>query len=508
MKKTGFKLLPLLLCGAMATTARGQSFTPITESYEYPDNEPAPCHPVPHPRQLEWNKTEFYAFFHYGMNTYTGKEWGTGNESESTFAPTKDPDTEQWLKVAQSAGMKGGIAVVKHHDGFCLWPTESTSHCVSSCSSTIAKNVNIPKTFAEAAQKLGMKYGFYVSPWDMSSASYGQSTYVTNVFLKQCTELAKYGDDQFEMWFDGANGGTGYYGGSYSTTRSVDASTYYDVPNLRDSIHNLCPNMVMWGVGEEARWIGNEEGYAGETNWAMMNRGKNEENQRNSGVENGWFWEPGESDAKATTNGWFWNSSQGERTPERLFQMYLETVGRNSTLILNLPPNKDGEIAAATVNTMQQLGELLKTRLGTDLARTATIKADKEREAGTNRNYLATNMIDGKSDTTYWATNDGETTATITLQWDSDQTLHYVMLQEEVAKGQRVKKFSIETSTDGSSWITRGGSIATTTIGYKRIIPLNGSTSASYSSAVTAKYVRIKILDSRACPLIHTISVY
>jgi alpha-L-fucosidase len=157
---------------------------------------------------------------------------------------------------------------------------------------------------------------------------------------------------------------------------------------------------------------------------------------------------------------------------------------------------------------MQQLGELLKTRLGTDLARTATIKADKEREAGTNRNYLATNMIDGKSDTTYWATNDGETTATITLQWDSDQTLHYVMLQEEVAKGQRVKKFSIETSTDGSSWITRGGSIATTTIGYKRIIPLNGSTSASYSSAVTAKYVRIKILDSRACPLIHTISVY
>lgn len=311
-----------------------------------PENTPRPVFPVPSRRQMLWNETEFYAFFHYGMDTYTGKEWGDGTEDEATFAPTRVPDPAQWLRVAKQAGMKGGIAVVKHHDGFCLWPTKTTDHSVLNSATETARKTNIPRDFARAARKLKMKYGFYVSPWDLSSIYWGEKdsqgrytdNYAKKVFFPQCVELAQYGSDQFEMWFDGATGGdhAGYYGGAYGgkgTTgrRTIDnAQTFYDIPNLRDSIHKLLPNVVMWGVGGEVRWIGNEAGHAGETCWAM---GSGE-----SGNADAWRWNPGESDAKATTGGWFWKKNEKVLSAERLFQMYLETVGRNATLILNLPP--------------------------------------------------------------------------------------------------------------------------------------------------------------------------
>lgn len=326
-----------LTAAAFILSASAEELTLVTQTVEYPDNEPAPCHPVPTPRQIKWQETEFYAFFHYGMNTYTNLEWGMGNENPNRFAPTEVPDPAQWLRAVKAAGMKGGIAVVKHHDGFCLWPTETTTHRCTSSSNENAKATNIPRDFAKAAKELGLKYGFYISPWDRNSAFYGTDKYVKDVFMKQCDELAQYGSDQFEMWFDGANGGSGYYGGA-NDTRSVDESTYYDIPNLRDYVHSIAPDCLMWGVGGEARWIGNESGYAGETNWAMMERGAASEiSNRETGQEEGWIWLPGESDAKATSAGWFWHSNQTDLSAERLFQMYLETVGRNATLILNIP---------------------------------------------------------------------------------------------------------------------------------------------------------------------------
>ena len=513
MKKIYTLLSALCLTAAVPGTMSAQSsnFKLVEESVSNPDNTPAPVFPVPSDRQLKWNETEFYGFFHYGMNTYTNEEWGSGMERETVFAPTKKPNPEQWLQVAQSAGMKGGIAVVKHHDGFCLWPTQTTEHCVRN-SSGYGKETNIPKDFAEAARKLNMKYGFYVSPWDMSSPYWGKKDsngnytdeYAKLVFLPQCVELAKYGNDQFEMWFDGATGGdhAGGYG-SYTSSqkRTIDnAQTYYDIPNLRDSIHNLLPDCVMWGVGGEARWIGNESGWAGETCWSM---GDSE-----SGDENGWEWHPGESDAKATTGGWFWKQNESVLSADRLFQMYLETVGRNATLILNLPPDKSGELPAATVSRMEDLGKMLKERLGTDLAPKATITVSEERKAGANRTYVATNMTDDNKDT-YWATNDGTTSATITLTWDQLTTVRYVMLMEYIKLGQRVKSFTVETSTNGQDFTKRATGIQTTTVGYKRIIPLNGSTSDSYSgSGYRVKALRITINDAKACPLIHTLSVY
>ncbi len=486
--------------------AQTNGMTVIQQSLTNADNEPAPVFPVPSDRQLKWQRTEFYAFFHYGMNTYTDKEWGNGDEDVNLFAPTAVPDPEQWLESVKAAGMKGGIAVVKHHDGFCLWPTETTTHNISQSSSANAKGVNIPELFAKAAQKLGMKYGFYVSPWDRNNAHYGDSTYVKDVFLKQCAELAQYGTDQFEMWFDGANGGSGYYGGK-NTTISIDRDTYYDVPNLRDSIHKVCPNIILWGVGGEARWIGNEQGWAGETNWCTENRGYAPEKNGMYGTEDGWYWLPGEADAKFTDAGWFWHSGCKPLTAERTFQMYLETVGRNATLILNCPPDKSGKLPNNQVTALKKFGDLLKARLGTNLAKTAKVTADDIRSKGANRNYETTNLTDEDPDT-YWATDDGKTKATITFEWDSPQTLRYVSLQEYVKLGQRVKSFDVQYSTDGTSWQSLGGSIQKTTIGYKRIIPLNGSTVSSYGDGYQAKALRIIINDAKACPCLSEIGIY
>lgn len=504
MKKHSF----LLALGLLVAAPMAAQLDLITEAPANPDNEPAPVHPLPHPRQVKWMQTEFYAFYHYGMNTFTGQEWGNGDEAESRYAPTAMPNPRQWLEAAQSAGMKGGIAVVKHHDGFCLWPTATTEHSIKNAGNANGKNANIPELFGQAARDLGMKYGFYISPWDRNSAYYGDGTdrYVTNVFLKQCQELAQYGDDQFEMWFDGANGGTGYYGGA-GGNRSIDRATYYDVPNLRDMVHSISPDCVLWGVGGEARWIGNEAGWAGTTNWCTDSRedGKDQSNA-SEGNENGWMWLPGESDAKATNGGWFWHSGEGVTSAERLFQMYLETVGRNATWILNLPPDKSGSLPAATVNRMKELGNLLTQRLGTNLAEGAKVTAENTRAKGNTRTYDASNVIDGSLDT-YYATEDGVNTATITIELPTAKTIHYVLLQEHIQLGQRVKAFTIETSTNGTTWTKFGGSVPTTTIGYKRIIPQSGSTS-SYGSGKSAKYVRVKITDCKSCPVIENIALY
>ncbi len=506
MKKITYLLSALALSAAPVISSAQNQFSLQSQTLTNSDNEPGPVFPLPTERQLKWNETEFYAFFHYGMNTYTNLEWGNGDEAESIFAPTAAPNPEQWLKAVQAAGMKGGIAVVKHHDGFCLWPTSSTTHSVVKAGNAFGRETNIPRDFAAAAQKLGLKYGFYVSPWDRNSALYGTDKYVKDVFLRQCAELATYGTDQFEMWFDGANGGDGYYGGR-KTTISVDRETYYDIPNLRDSIHKVCPNIILWGVGGEARWIGNEAGWAGETNWATENLGYAPERNGMYGTEDGWIWFPGESDAKMTDQGWFWHSNESPLSAERLFQMYLETVGRNATLILNCPPNKAGVLPEADVRVLKQLGTMLKNRLGNDLAKNAHIEVSNTRTAGAHRNYETANLTDGDAKT-YWATNDGVNNATITLTWDTPQTVRYVMLQEYIRLGQRIKSFKIETSTDGTTWKAAAPGVTTTTVGYKRIIPLNGSTANSYGNGTSVKAVRITLTDSKACPTLSTLSVF
>lgn len=519
MKKITIMLSALCLAAGLPSTVKAQApeLTLDATTPDMSENEPRPVFPVPSARQLKWNQTEFYAFFHYGMNTYTGQEWGNGTESPNTFAPTQLPNPKQWLQAVKDGGMKGGIAVVKHHDGFCLWPTATTKHCVSSCTNENGKATNIPEAFAKAARELDMKYGFYVSPWDLSNQYWGlqddsgtyTDDYTKKVFIPQCKELAAYGNDQFEMWFDGATGGEhkGYYGGAYGEgntgKRTIDnANRYYDIPNLRDQIHEMCPNIILWGVGGEARWIGNEAGWAGETCWSM--------GDGTSGSETAWKWFPGESDAKATSKGWFYHDGETCNTAAKMFSTYLQTVGRNATLILNFPPNKAGVLPDADVKNLKELGQMLKDRLGNDFAREAGVKieATETRANGATKTYKADNMIDGNIDT-YWAAPDGKTSdITITVTLPQEKTLHYVMMQEYIQLGQRIKGFTIETSTDGKAWTRKASNIQTTTVGYKRIIPLNGNVDNSYDAGTKAKYVRIKITDSRACPTLHTLSIF
>jgi alpha-L-fucosidase len=479
--ETFFLSALLMIC----MQAKGQ-FSMQSQTYQYADGAPAPVYPVPSERQMAWQETEFYAFFHYGMNTFTNQEWGYGDEAETTYAPQTMPNCLQWIQAVKAAGMKGGIAVVKHHDGFCLWPTSTTTHCVTN-SGGVGPKVDIPKLFGAACKQEGMKYGFYVSPWDRNSAYYGMPKYVSDVFTKQVNELCAYGNEQFEMWFDGANGGDGYYGGA-KTTREIDASTYYDKPNLVDTIHKLQPMCVVWSAGE-ARWTGNERGVGEVTTWANV-------------TENGWQWNPAEADAKLTDKGWFWHSGETPKSAETLFQMYLETVGRNNTLILNCPPNTSGVIPDASVSALKTMGTLITSRLGTDLARTATATASNERGA-----KFSASMVNDGDKNTYWATNDNTVDgATLTLTWPTVQTVRYVCLQEFIRLGQRVKGFTLETSADGQTFTKRADGQCTT-IGYKRIVPLNGSTS-SYGSGFQVKAIRITITSSKACPTLQTVSVY
>lgn len=496
------RLPKLLLFSALIMlplAGRGQ-LTLLSQTYQYTNDAPAPVYPIPSERQMAWHETEFYAFFHYGMNTFTNKEWGDGSESESTYAPTSLPNCAQWISAVKAAHMKGGIAVVKHHDGFCLWPTATTTHCVSSCSGSVAKTVNVPKLFSAACIAADMKYGFYISPWDRSNKYYGTDAYVTNVFTKQAEELLTYGNGQFEMWFDGANGGDGYYGGSSLTTKTIDKTTYYDKPNLKHIIHLSEPNCVVWSGGE-ARWVGNENGTCSETCWSIVTSDGSRSGDL-SGDENGVEWNPAEADAKLTDKGWFWHNGETPKSAETLFQMYLETVGRNCNLILNCPPNKSGVLPDADVSVLESLGTLLDNRLGTDLALKATATASSVR--GTK---FAASMVNDGDKTTYWATPDEITTgAYVTLTWPDVITAHYVCLQEYIRLGQRVSGFTIQTSNDGNSWTKIDGTC--TTIGYKRIIPLGNSTSSYDSNPKSFKYLRVTITGTKACPTLHTISVY
>jgi alpha-L-fucosidase len=492
----------LLVCIPM--TIKGQTMTIVQEDYQQKDNAPRPVFPLPSERQMAWHETEFYAFFHYGMNTFTGKEWGEGSEPESTYAPAQLPNCAQWIAAVKAAHMKGGIAVVKHHDGFCLWPTATTTHCVTSCSGEVAKKVNIPKLFSDACKSADMKYGFYVSPWDRNSAYYGTDKYVSDVFTKQVMELCDYGNDQFEIWFDGANGGTGYYGGKGGSV-SISRATYYDKPNLLDAIHKVQPNCVIWGGGE-GHWVGNEAGYGADESWNLVLKDgtRNSDDADVYGHDNGVQWDAPESDAKLTSGGWFWHSGETTLSAERLFQMYLETVGRGTNLILNCPPNTSGVLPDADVTVLKNMGDLLDQRLGTDLARSAVATASDER----GDKYKASMVNDGDK-TTYWATNDNVTTgATLTLSWDSPITAHYVCLQEFIRLGQRVRSFTIETSTDGQTWTKRASNICKT-IGYKRIVPLGASTSSYATNAVAnVKAIRITVTGTKACPTLQTVSVY
>lgn len=457
---------------------------------------PAPVLPVPSPSQLAWHQMEMNAFVHFTTNTFTGKEWGYGDESPAVFNPT-DLDVDQWLRTFKNAGFKGVILTCKHHDGFCLWPSAYTAHSVKSSPWKNGKG-NIVKEVSDACKKYNLKFGVYLSPWDRNHKDYGSAAYV-EYYRNQLKELFGTYGPVFEMWFDGANGGDGYYGGKREK-RSINGATYYDWPTTLAVVRDMEPNIIFFSdAGPGVRWVGNENGVAGETNWCTLSRdtlfaGKaGIEKLLNEGAENGKEWIPAETDVSIRP-GWFYHAEQDSlvKSPEKLFDIYLTSVGRGSTLLLNMPPDRRGKIHENDVKSLEGFRAKLDREFGTNLALKAPATASATR--GNSKAFAATNLTDGNKET-YWATDDDVAAASVEINLAAKRTVKYILLQEYITLGQRIKEFTVEAWKDGA-WET----VATaTTIGYKRILKIEPTDTDK---------IRVNFLASRASLVISNIEVY
>ncbi|WP_258102320.1 alpha-L-fucosidase [Marinoscillum pacificum] len=457
---------------------------------------PSPVYPIPSPEQMQWHEMEMNAFIHFTINTFTDKEWGYGDESPELFNPS-ELDAEQWVSVLKEAGFKGIILTTKHHDGFCLWPSEFSDHDIANSPYKGGKG-DIVKEVADACKKYDLKFGIYMSPWDRNRLDYGDSTYVT-YYRNQLQELFTNYGEVFEMWFDGANGGDGYYGGA-NEVRKIDREVYYDWPSTLALVRSIQSDVLFFSDGgPDLRWGGNEQARAGQTNWNpittdTLHAGKSGiENLLNTGSENGESWVPLEANTSIRP-GWFYHQSEDSlvKSPEKLLDIYLTSVGRGSTLLLNIPPDRRGLIHENDVAILKEWRALLDQKFSNDLAKNAVITSNSFR--GNDDRFTPENLIDGDVNT-YWATDDQVTSGEIILEFDSEKTIKYVQLQEYILLGQRVKAFSVEAKVGGDWEEVAAG----TTIGYKRIVTVD---------SVETSALRVRILDSKASPVLNNLSVY
>ena len=442
-----------------------------------------------------------YAFIHYSMNTYTDQEWGYGNEDPALFNP-EDLDCRQWARVCKQAGMKGIIFTAKHHCGFCMWPSAYTEYSVKNSPWKDGKG-DVVRELAEACREEGLKFAVYLSPWDRNHPEYGRPEYVT-YFRNQLRELLTQYGDIFEVWFDGANGGDGWYGGA-DETRRIDGKTYYQWAETFRMIRELQPHAVIWNDGGDRgdlRWVGTEAGNVGETNWSLLFKDGDVPYQMlHYGVEEGDVWCPGETNTSIRP-GWFYHETENAhvKSLSKLMDTYYKSVGRNSTLLLNFPIAPNGRIhptdSLRGIAFSKMIGEVFKE----DLAVGAKVTASNVR--GGSRRFNAAKTVDGSPDT-YWATDDGVTSASLTLDFSRPATFNRFLAEEYIALGQRVRDFSLEYWQDGK-WMPLNDALVTdgdglTTIGHRRIICF---------PTVTTTRLRFAVEDSKACPLISRIGVF
>lgn len=315
----------------------------------------------PSKRQLRWQSLELTAFLHFNMNTFTDREWGLGDEDPNLFRPAA-LDANGIAADLAGSGFRGMILTCKHHDGFCLWPTKTTEHSVSHSAWRGGKS-DVVREFSEAAKKNGLLFGVYLSPWDRNNAVYGKPEYIP-LYRRQLTELLTNYGPIFEVWFDGANGGDGYYGGA-KEKRVIDKRTYYDWPGTWDLVRKLQPEAAIFSdVGPDIRWVGNEKGIAGDPCWATYDPvGENggpaapgdvRASDSATGTENGSHWMPAECDVSIRP-GWFWHASENAKvkTPSKLMDLYFHSVGRGAGLLLNVPPNREGRLSKEDVEALR-----------------------------------------------------------------------------------------------------------------------------------------------------------
>ena len=428
---------------------------------------------VPTPQQLEWQQMELTAFLHFGINTFTGREWGDGKENPALFNPS-DFDAEQWVRSLKEAGFKMAILTAKHHDGFCLWPTKTTGHSVAASPWKDGKG-DVVRELRDACDKYGIKFGVYLSPWDRNASCYGDSPKYNEFFIEQLTELLTNYGEVHEVWFDGANG-EGPNGKKQE----------YDWTAILSTIRRLQPRAVTAIMGDDVRWVGNERGLGRETEWSatVLTPGtyaRCEEQNKALGVKatskdlggrdmlvnaKELFWYPSEVDVSIRP-GWFYHQQEDNQVKslKHLTDIYFKSVGYNSVLLLNIPPDQRGRISDADVNRLKEFADYRKE-----------IFADNRVKGGLKA----------------WTARPGDTRV---YQLKPKSEINVVMLREDISKGQRMEAFTVEALTaDGWKEIAKG-----TTVGYKRLIRI---------PAVEARQLRVKVDACRLAANISEVAAY
>lgn len=457
---------------------------------------PEPILPVPEPKQVEWQQMETYAFIHFGLNTFNDREWGYGDTDPKTFNPT-NLDCEQWAQTLVKAGMKGVILTAKHHDGFCLWPFEGTDYSVKNSPWKNGQG-NVVKELSEACKKYGLKFAVYLSPWDRHQANYGTPEYLPYFYAQLHDLLTNYGP-VFEVWFDGANGGDGWYGGA-KDIRTIDRKNYYNYPRIYEMLDSIQPQAIIFSDGGPGcRWVGNEKGFAGATNWSFLRKGEvhpgyDKSYELQYGHPDGNQWVPAECDVSIRP-GWFYHPEEDDRvkSPDQLVDLYYRSVGHNATLLLNFPVDRRGLIHPVDSANAVRFHEMIQQQLKTNLVAGMTPKVSNARGG----DFVASALTDDNFDT-YWATEDGVTTADIEFSFDTPTRMNRMMLQEYIPLGQRVKAFVVE-YLDKDTWLPVKLNEETTTIGYKRLLRFE---------TVETKGIRIRITDARGPLCLSNVGVY
>ena len=478
--------------------AQNKSYVLLSPTDTEADRISKAANVVPTPRQLRWQQLELTAFFHFGINTFTNREWGDGKEDPALFNPTA-LDARQWVQAVKNAGIKQVIITAKHHDGFCLWPTATTRHSVASSPWKSGKG-DVVQEVADACKALNIGFGVYLSPWDRNAPMYGTDAY-NDFFIAQLTELlTRYGKVD-EVWFDGANGE-----GPNGKKQVYAFERYYA------HIRQLQPEAVIAIMGPDVRWVGTESGYGRETEWSVVPADNlNQESIAANSQKDLAFkptgdmmandlgsrekvknakalvWYPAETDVSIRP-GWFYHSTEDTlvKSAEKLMDIYLNSVGKNGVLLLNIPPDRRGLLHEADVAALEAWKARRDAAFGTNLAASGRI-TDAEGKS-------IKGLTDGKLHT-YFTTDAALKNNTIEINWKKPVTLNSFMLMENIAKGQRVEGFVVEAHTE-KGWVKVAEG---TTIGYKRILRLKETTTFK---------LRIRIEGSRLAATVAEVGVY
>jgi len=426
---------------------------------------------LPSDQQMAYQEMEFVGFIHFTMNTFTDLEWGYGDEDPAMFNP-RELDAEQWVKTAKAAGMKELILTAKHHDGFCLWPSAYTGHSIENSPYKEGRG-DLVREFTEACRKHGLKAGLYLSPWDRNHPHYGTPAYI-DYYRNQLEELLTGYGEINEIWFDGANGGDGYYGGAREE-RKVDKESYYDWPTTMAMVKEWQPGIQVFSdAGPDLRWVGNEHGHAGETFWSPISTdqlviGASDPDYLNQGEPEGDAWIVGQCDVSIRP-GWFYHAHEDSlvKSPRELLDIWYKSVGRNGVLLLNLPPDRRGLIHENDVRSLLEFRSILDESFATNLA--------MEGHA-TSASHI-------------------EPREAYKLELSEAVTFDRMVLMEDIARGQRIAAFRVESMMPGGDWteIARG-----TTMGYKRILKV---------AVQQAQKIRVVVEASTHPPFISNVELY